>query len=425
MTQDSPRRPSSAHQLLTSAGTYTVTNVVNKAIPFLLLPVLTRYLTPADYGVVALFQVFVQILLAGVGLNATGLLSVNYYRLDGEQRRRLVQNILTVTGVTAAMALAAAVVGRSALGAALDLPAHWIYLGVGATAAQFIVLLVLTIWQMEDRPGRYGMFQVALTCLNVAVSLYLVVDRGEGWSGRLTGIVVGYAAFALIGLVVLARRGALGLRADRAEMQEIRSFGVPLIPHALGAWAFTATDRLFIKYMVGVAATGEYVVGYQVGMVIGLLQDAFNRAWSPYLFRKLTGATPDDKRTLVRFTYWYFAAILGAVGVLSAVAPTLMRILVSRSFFGAYRYIFWVALGYGLNGMYKMVVNYVFFVKQTHILAWLTMAAAAINVVLNWILIRANGPIGAAQATTVTFGVLFLAAWVLSAKVFPMPWRLR
>lgn len=72
-----------------------------------------------------------------------------------------------------------------------------------------------------------------------------------------------------------------------------------------------------------------------------------------------------------------------------------------------------------------MVVNYIFYVKKTYILAWITFLSAAINIVLNYFLIRANGAIGAAQATAITFFVSFILTWILSAKVYNMPWLLK
>jgi len=38
---------------------YTLLQLINSGIPFLLLPVLTRYLTPEDYGMIATYNTFV------------------------------------------------------------------------------------------------------------------------------------------------------------------------------------------------------------------------------------------------------------------------------------------------------------------------------------------------------------------------------
>ena len=57
-----------------------------------------------------------------------------------------------------------------------------------------------------------------------------------------------------------------------------------LIPHAFGGgWKITSINRIFINSMIGVDATGIYTIGYQVGMIIGLLAHSFNLVWSPFL----------------------------------------------------------------------------------------------------------------------------------------------
>ncbi|GAI91605.1 unnamed protein product, partial [marine sediment metagenome] len=59
-----------------------------------------------------------------------------------------------------------------------------------------------------------------------------------------------------------------------------------------------------------------------------------------------------------------------------------------------------------------------------YILAWITLMSAVINIGLNYFLIKANGAIGAAQATTITFFISFILTWILSAKVYQMPWAI-
>jgi O-antigen/teichoic acid export membrane protein len=181
-------------------------------------------------------------------------------------------------------------------------------------------------------------------------------------------------------------------------------------------------DRILINSMVGVAATGIYTVGYQVGMIIGLLASSFNLAWSPFLFEKLKENNYSTKIRIVKFTYLYgIGVIILALG-LSFIAPYFLKIFISENFYSAYKYVFWIALGHAFNGMYFMVVNYILYVKKTYILAWVTFFSAGINVVLNYFFIKANGAIGAAQATTIAFFICFVLTWILSARVYKMPW---
>jgi O-antigen/teichoic acid export membrane protein len=66
-------------ELLRSSTVYTLSTVINTAIPFLMMPVLTRYLAPTDYGIVAMFAVLVGIINPFVGLSLHGAVSVRYF----------------------------------------------------------------------------------------------------------------------------------------------------------------------------------------------------------------------------------------------------------------------------------------------------------------------------------------------------------
>ena len=65
--------------LVQRAGIYTVSNLAARALPFLLLPVLTRYLTPADYGIVAMFLFSAMVLEPFLTLNLPGALTVKFF----------------------------------------------------------------------------------------------------------------------------------------------------------------------------------------------------------------------------------------------------------------------------------------------------------------------------------------------------------
>jgi O-antigen/teichoic acid export membrane protein len=104
--------------------------------------------------------------------------------------------------------------------------------------------------------------------------------------------------------------------------------------------------------------------------------------------------------------------------------PTFFKYFLGKQFVGSGVFVSWIALGYAFKGMYLMVVNYIFYVEKTQILAMVTFLTAGINCILNYMFIGHYGAIGAAQATTIVYFINFLLVWYLSAKVYPMPWNL-
>jgi O-antigen/teichoic acid export membrane protein len=199
-------------------------------------------------------------------------------------------------------------------------------------------------------------------------------------------------------------------------------FGLPLVPAAVGWWVASGIDRLFINSMISIEATGLYAVGYQVGMIISLMVASFNQAWWPFLYDKLQKNSWQDRIQIVRITYVYIIVIFACALGLSYIAPFLLKVFVGKEFYDGYKYVFWIALAYAFNGMRYMILNYVYYAKKTYITAWIPFVCGGLNLVLNYYLIKMNGAIGAAQATTFTFFIAFIMTWLVSAKIFKMPW---
>ena len=76
---------------------YTFADVINKAIPFLLLPVLTHYLAPDDYGVIAAFGSFMGVVSMFISLSMNGAVSVNYYILEKSELAKYVASVLSIS----------------------------------------------------------------------------------------------------------------------------------------------------------------------------------------------------------------------------------------------------------------------------------------------------------------------------------------
>jgi O-antigen/teichoic acid export membrane protein len=71
--------------MLSSSAVYLFSSILNAAIPFALLPILTRHLSPTEYGEVAMLTTLVGALGAFVGLNVVGAAGRKYF--DGDNGR--------------------------------------------------------------------------------------------------------------------------------------------------------------------------------------------------------------------------------------------------------------------------------------------------------------------------------------------------
>jgi O-antigen/teichoic acid export membrane protein len=389
----------------------------------LLLPVLTRVLSPTDYGTIAMFGIVVTIMGAFTGLSVHGAVGVRYFHLDRQRMPSYVGSCLAILIVSSAVVLGVVAVGRPWLELITHVPGDWLMVAVLVSSAQFVINIRLSLWQVQYKAIRYGAFQISQSLLNAGLSLFLILSLGMAWQGRALGQAAAITAFMLIALFLLLRRAEASWPTNTSDARDALKFGVPLIPHVIGGLLIVTTDRFMITNMLDLAQAGIYMVALQMGMVLGLLTDSFNRAFAPYLMEALVKKDRARDFKIVRWTYIYFIVVTVVALLLGATAPHLLGVLVGEQFRAAAGAVLYVAIGYAFGGMYYMVANYIFFMSKTGYLAVVTFASGVFNIVATYFLIKLNGVIGAAQAFMLSQALIFLCTWWLAQCFRPMPWR--
>ena len=413
------------HKLLQHSIVYIISNIIRSAIPFFLLPILTRYLNPADYGIIATFQVLLGIMPIFIGLNTSHAFTVNYFKINRNEIKIYIGNVLIITIINFLIQFMLFILFRKILSNLLGLPGNWITIIVIASLFQTIIILALNIWVVKQKPIKYAIYQFMITAFNMSISITLIVIFGWGWQGRMQGLVTSSVVFGLLGAIIIWKNGDIKLSFNKDYIKDALLIGTPLIPFMLGSWIMTSIDRFFINAMVGLSATGIYTVGYQVGLIIKILSDSFNRAWMPFLFDKLKNDNYSTKVKIVKFSYMYYILLIFSAVILSYIAPYFLRTFVGKEFYSSYRYVLWISLGYAASGISLTLRNYLLYIKKTYILSYITVIMAVLNGILNYILIKRYGAIGAAQATTITFFIQMLCIWIFTARAYRMPWGLR
>ncbi|WLR44323.1 flippase [Bacillus carboniphilus] len=401
---------------------FTIANIFNASIPFLLLPVLTRYLSPEEFGVYSMFKVFVGLVFSVIGIGINGAITRMYYEKDDIDFPSYIGNSVILVTISTTIIFLLFAVAPDFISSISSLPNSWIWLIIVTSYGKVLFQLILVVWQVKFRPISFGLFQVSQTVINFAISLVFVISLYMGWKGPILAEAISFGLFGLFSLLFLRKNKSLSFNLNKQYMKHALKFGIPLIPHVLGMYIITASDRFFINNMVGVYEVGIYATGYQVGMILMILQDSFNKAWVPWLFERLKENDFEFKRKIVKITYVYFVTILFIAFILSLLSPWLLSFLVGEEYRNASVYIAWLAFGYAFNGMYKMVTNYIFYVEKTIYLAYVTGVTAIINIGLNFLLIKMNGAVGASQATMIAYMISFILTWLISSRAFKMPW---
>lgn len=401
---------------------YVFAESINKLIPFILLPVLTIYLTPESYGIIFTYNAYVAVLAVFIHLSLSGAVNVNFHQLSKENLKIYITNTLLILFFFTFCIFIFIFNFQEYLQQQMNLTFFWINIAVLNVFFQFFTIINLVLWQAEQNAKKYALYQFSFTILSTTFILICVAYLKLGWEGYLIGQLVSILIFSLLSIWLIFKRGYLNFQINFIYIKDALKFGIPLIPHSLSGWFKIGVDRFFLTSLLGSAATGIYALGYHLGMIVGIMTVAFNQAFSQYLYKKLANITGKDKIKLVKYTYLYFVLVLLLASLISYLSPWFIVNFINQRYLDSIEIIPWIAFGYVFQGMYFMVVNYIFFVKQTAALSFVTFTTGILHVILSYVFIKFYGIQGAAYATTLSFFITFILVWMLSNRVYPMPW---
>jgi O-antigen/teichoic acid export membrane protein len=401
------------------AAVYLTTNIANAAIPFLLLPMLARVLSPAEFGRVAIFQATVSLLAAFVGLNIHGAVGVRFFKSGESALAEFLPAVLLILAGSTAVLGALLGLGSPVIADWIGLERSWLLAAVAVAGAQFVVTLRLIVWQLRQKPWNYGFFQVSLSLVNAGLSIGLVVGAHLGASGRMGALLAATVFFALIGLAWLQRDEGLRWRWNIPQVREALRFGLPLLPHTVSGMLVLLADRFIITRQVGVGATGSYFVALQFALPLALMGDGFNRAFVPWLYDRLaTGRKLDAAAASYSITL-----LLGLAGLAYAVLVFWTFPLLVGPQYQGMRGIAMILIGGGvLQAAYYAFVNYIFYSERTELLSSITVSCGCLYFAGGWYLCGRFGVEALAWWFTAIQTLIFLATMLVAMRTVPMPW---
>jgi O-antigen/teichoic acid export membrane protein len=405
---------------------YISSSILSAVIPFLLLPILTRFLSPEEYGQIAMFNIFIAALAAIIGLSVHGAANRRFFDDDVSniELARFNGNCFFILLGSTSLALFVLIFINTFLAGYLGIPPVWIYLGIASVFCGFILNIRLGQWQIRGKAKSYGFFQVIISLVVFSFSLLFVISFNLGAEGRIYGIVLTSIIAGFISYLTLRNDKLFLFEYNRQDIKDALSFGVPLIPHVLGGFLLLSVDRLVINKELGLEMTGIYMVAFSLGNALNIIFSSINRAYSPWLFGQLKEKNQDKKIAIVKNTYIYFVFLMIMSLLTFFIAPPILKLIVGEKFHQAADVLPIIMIGQVFLGMYFTVTNYIFYVKKTKYLSYVTISSGAINVVLLLLFIPHYGISGAAFAFLIANLWQFLATWIVSAKLYVMPWAL-
>ena len=408
-------------ELWREGAIYAAGTVVSRGLALLLMPLVTRLLAPAEYGV------FDLVVTAGVLVNLVlpletpqALARFWNEREVGAAQRRLAGTAWTFGvlgyGGFVALAFAAApwlaprVFGEGFVEACR---AGAVFIG-----ANGVMLLLQSQFRWERRPKAYARAAIAYGALTLGL-LALLAWRGSADAADVLWAHAGASLLVAAG-AWLALRGTLAWGLDTVELRAMLHYSLPLVPAGVAVFALTYLHRWTLGAMGTLEEVGLFGVAARIGGAVTLVLIGVQTAITPLVYAH--HREPGTPAALARLAEGFWCLALLVCGVMALFARELVSWLAGATYGAAAPLVVWLAVAALLGQMYVFAPG-IPIARRTGLQLVITVAAALAGVLLSVLLVPLAGARGAAVATVVA-ALLFLGAWVVTGqRLYPLPLR--
>jgi O-antigen/teichoic acid export membrane protein len=400
---------------------YTAGIVIGRVASFVMLPVYTRFLSPADYGVMELLGMTIDVIgmVAGVGI-VTGVFKF-YHEEDNPASKKAL--ISTAALAVVALATATTLVGlalapelsRLIFGALTNL--HYLRLYLLLYLLQNFEYVPLLLIRAENRSVVFVTVNSMKLAVMLSLNILFVVYLRMGIEGVLASSIITSAAVA-IGLTgFLIRR--VGIEFSTEKFRRMLVFGGPLVPWMLGSFVLVFSDRFFLNHYIDTSTVGIYSLAYKFAFLLSVLAyTPFETVWSSQRFE--VAKQPDASEIYAR-VFLYLNVILGGVGLVVALfVRDFLSVMSAPGFLSAYHLVpllLAAQIVFSWSGYWSLgiVIS-----GRTKVLGTGAVVLVPLTLVLNYLLIPRFGMYGAAWATLVAYTIRFFWIYRFGQVYYPI-----
>ena len=420
----------SIKRLTKHSAVYGIGYIVSRSIGFLLLPIHTNYLLPGEYGIAALLfsSLAIMNIIFSYGMDVAFL---RFFILEDDKHKKhtIFSTAFWMIFGTGLCFSSILVLFPTPFSQIIFRTPHYIVLvrlAGGILLADTMALIPFLLLRGEEKSVTFITLKLLNVAANFGLNILFVAILKKGVVGVFTANLIA-SVFTLITVLPILLKWLVP-RFKKETLFELLRFGLPYVPSGLSVIIMDQIGRFFLDRMIGEKATGIFSASYKLGMFMALVVAAFRFAWHPFF---LSTSKQDDAPRIFARVLTYFLAVTGFVFLtISYFIDEIVHFhLFGVSLFGegytsGIKIVPIIMLAYIGYGIYVNFIVGVYLKKKTSLLPLVTGIGAAVSILANFLLIPHFGIVGAAWATFLAYGSMTTALYLVSHKLYPIPYEI-
>lgn len=355
-----------------------------KIVSFLLLPLYTAILVPAEKGQVDLLNRISLFLIPIITLQMDEALFRFLIDTKNDKEKKNIFSQLVIFSLISSLLWSILIF---VFGNILHYEyTNWL---IFYCLASFVYTIVNGFLRGEGNFKMYSILAFVNSLINILLNILFLAVLKVGLTGMFMSYIIASLSTGIFGLIYLKAYKLVSLKPDKEKMKEMIKYSLPLVPSSISWSIITLTDSLMITTHLGLGMNGIYSTSNTFPTIMNTFYGFFNTSWRESASRVVNTETKNEFYSSVYLTVRRF--LMGISILIIGFLPFVFGILINEKYNESYIYIPLMVLSVYCSNLASFSSGIFSAYKDTKILAPTTFVAAIINLAFNFIFIDKLG----------------------------------
>ncbi|OFO27939.1 oligosaccharide flippase family protein [Fusobacterium polymorphum] len=403
---------------------FSIGGYVNALIGLLTVPIVTRMLSPEQYGIASLISIIVEMLVVFCSLALDQSFVRFFYEVEEEERGKLLKDCLYYPVFITIFSSLIIFIFRNQISIFIlgkKEKVIWLII-VFSIVALIIKSFAFLVVRMQQKGGLYSFFYILIKVVEFSFILLFFKIYGNDYKVIVLATLFSTLITSLLMIVVERKIWKLGGK-RKIEKKELLNFSAPLVLTLALTWVFGSSDKITIKIFSNLKELGLYSGAFRIVSVISVIQTGFTSFWTPFIYERYS-KNPDDL-VFYKKANDYLSLIFFLIGFSILATRNIIIILLGEKYYDSLFIVpmlIFVPIMYLISETTMMGIG---FKKKSKYFLYISIIVAIFNIIGNILLVPKYGAKGAAISTGISYIIFFSLRTYFSLKLINFGFNLK
>ena len=403
---------------------FSIGGYVNALIGLLTVPIVTRMLSPEQYGIASLISIIVEMLVVFCSLALDQSFVRFFYEVEEEERGKLLQDCLYYPVFITIFSSLIIFIFRNQISIFIlgkKEKAIWLIV-VFSIISLIIKSFAFLVVRMQQKGGLYSFFYILIKV--VEFSFIVLFFKIYGNDYKVIVLATLFSTLITSFFMIILEKKIWKLSGKRKiEKKELLNFSAPLVLTLALTWVFASSDKITIKIFSNLKELGLYSGAFRIVSVISVIQTGFTSFWTPFIYER--DSKNADDLVFYKKANDYLSLIFFLIGITILATRNIIIILLGEKYYDSLFIVpmlIFVPIMYLISETTMMGIG---FKKKSKYFLYISIIVAIFNIVGNILLVPKYGAKGAAISTGISYIIFFSFRTYFSIKLINFGFNLK